>query len=335
MSASALNGRVAIVAGATRGAGRGIARGLAEAGAVVYCTGRSVTGQPSPYQRTETIDETAGMIAAAGGTAIPVRVDHTVESEVEALFARVRREQERVDVVVDSVAGEDPSLGQWGNFWDVNIGPGELALRQGLISHIITAKHAAKAMMPARRGLIVQVTESDVLGGGGNPFAQAVKTALKVMALNMAAELRPHDVAAVAVTPGYLRSESMLAGYGVTEATWREAGNKDSNFLVSESPLYLGRGVAALAADPNRIESTGHLLSSWELARRYGVADYDGRRPDWGSHAIDWSGHPDSLVEIFRTGWSIQLAWLRALTERVEGYVAKLPPVTAGQPGRS
>jgi NAD(P)-dependent dehydrogenase (short-subunit alcohol dehydrogenase family) len=328
-SRAPLAGRVAIVAGATRGAGRGIARGLAEAGAIVYCTGRSVKGQPSPYKRKETIDQTAELIAAAGGTAIPVRVDHTVESEVEALFARVLRERKRVDVVVDSVAGEDPSMRQWGHFWDVNIAPGELALRQGLISHIITAKHAARAMMPRRSGLIVEVTENDVLGGGGNPFSQAVKTSLKLMAGTMGVELRPHDVAAVAVTPGYLRSESMLEGYGVTEATWREAGKKDPNFLESESPLYLGRGVAALAADPDVLAHTGGLLSSWELARRYGVTDYDGRRPDWGSHAIDWSGHPAAFVEMFRTGWTMQVEWLRALTQRTENYLAKLPAAKA------
>jgi NAD(P)-dependent dehydrogenase (short-subunit alcohol dehydrogenase family) len=328
MPAPNLKGHVAIVAGATRGAGRGIARGLAGAGAVVYCTGRSVTGQPSPYQRPETIDETAAMIAAVGGTAIPVRIDHTVESEVEALFARVMRDHGRVDVLVDSVAGEDPSMRQWGHFWDADVSSAELQLRQGFISHVLTAKHAAKAMMPARRGLIVEVTENDVMGGGGNPFAQVVKTGLKTMALNMAAELRGHDVAAVAVTPGFLRSEAMLEGFGVTEADWRDAGKRDVNFLESESPLYLGRGVAALAADPEVLKYSGGLLSSWALARRYGVTDYDGRVPDWGSHTIDWSGHPSWMVEMFRTGWTMQRDWLRGLTERVEGYIAKLPAVT-------
>lgn len=324
-----LTGRVAIVAGATRGAGRGIARGLAEAGALVYCTGRSVKGQPSAYQRPETIDETVEMIATEGGTALPVRVDHTVESEVEALFERVMREHGRVDVVVDSVAGEDPLMGQWGNFWEVDVTCGDAVFRQGLISHVLTAKHAAKAMMPARRGLIVEVTENDVLGGGGNPFSQAVKMGLKTMALNMATELRPHDVAAVAVTPGYLRSESMLEGYGVTEATWREAGKQDLNFLESESPLYLGRGVSALAADPNVLEHSGQLLSSWGLARHYAVTDYDGRRPDWGAHAIDWSGMPPSLLEYFQIGWRMQRKWLGTLSERTERYIEKLPAANA------
>jgi NAD(P)-dependent dehydrogenase (short-subunit alcohol dehydrogenase family) len=330
MAAPDLSGRVAIVAGATRGAGRGIARGLGEVGAVVYCTGRSVTGQPSPYRRPETIDETAEMIAAGGGTAIPVRVDHTVEAEVEALFARVMREHGRVDILVDSVAGEDPSMRQWGHLWDTDISTGDLQLRQGFISHVLTAKHAAKVMMPARRGLIVEVTENDVMGGGGNPFSQLVKGGLKGLALTMAVELRGHDIAAVAVTPGFLRSEAMLEGFGVTEANWRDAGTRDSNFLESESPLYLGRGVAALAADPELLKRSGDLLSSWALARRYGVTDYDGRRPDWGAHTIDWSGHPAEMVDMFRTGWAMQRDWLRALTERVEGYIAKLPAENSG-----
>jgi len=311
-----LTGRVAIVAGATRGAGRGIARGLAEAGAIVYCTGRSVKGQPSAYERLETIDETVEMIAAEGGMAVPVRVDHTVESEVEALFQRVMREHGRVDVVVDSVAGEDPVMQQWGHFWEVDVTRGDAVFRQGLISHVLTAKHAARAMMPARRGLIVEVTENDVLGGGGNPFSQVVKIGLKTMALNMATELRPHDVAAVAVTPGYLRSESMLEGYGVTETTWREAGRQDSNFLESESPLYLGRGVSALAADPNVLERSGQLLSSWELARHYGVTDYDGRRPDWAPTRLTGRECPRRSSSTFRSaGGCSGSGWGRCWSE--------------------
>ena len=154
-----LAGRVAVVAGATRGAGRGIARALGEAGAIVYCTGRSVRGKPSPYKRPETIDETAEMINAAGGMGIPVRVDHTVESEVEALFGRVQREHGRLDVVVDSVAGEDPINSAYGWFWDADLTNAAKGLENALVSHFITAKHAAKTMMPARRGLIVEVTE--------------------------------------------------------------------------------------------------------------------------------------------------------------------------------
>ena len=203
-----LKGRVALVAGATRGAGRGTARALAEAGATVYCTGRSVTGRPSPYGRPETIDETAAMIEDAGGAAIALRVDHTNEGEVRALFERITRAHKRIDIVVDSVAGEDPLMGLYGSLWEADMKNAEAVFRQGLTSRIITAKHAALAMLPAKRGLIVEVTENDMMGGGGNPMAQAVKMAQKVLPLFWAAELAPHGVTVLAVTPGFLRSES-------------------------------------------------------------------------------------------------------------------------------
>ena len=163
-----LTGRVALVAGATRGAGRGIARALGEAGAMVYCTGRSVKGKPSPYGRPETIDDTAAMIKAAGGTAIALRVDHTNESDVRALFRRIMRAHKRIDVVVDSVAGEDPLMGVYGFLWQADLKSADAIFRQGLTSRIMTAKYAALAMMPAKRGLIVEVTENDMIGGGGN-----------------------------------------------------------------------------------------------------------------------------------------------------------------------
>ena len=320
-----MSGQVAVVAGATRGAGRGIARALAEAGAVVYCTGRSVRGSPSPYKRPETIEETAEMIAAAGGTAVPVRVDHTVESEVQALFARVDREQGRLDVLVSSLAGEDPMMHQWCSFWNADLGNGEAIFRQGILSHIITAKHAAAMMIRARRGLIVEVTENDLLSAGGNPLTQTVKLALKGLVLNMAPELRPYDVAAVAITPGFLRSESMLEHHGVGEGNWRDAGRQDPNFLESESPLFVGRAVAAIASDPHVLARTGQLLSSWELAREYGFSDYDGRRPDWGALQIDWSPLPPALVEIFATGTRVQIEWLETLAARTRAFAAKLP----------
>lgn len=320
-----LTGRVALVAGATRGAGRGIACALGEAGATVYCTGRSVRGNPSPYGRPETIDDTADMIVSAGGTAIPVRVDHTVESEVEALLARIDREQRKLDVLVNCIAGEDPMMHEWGNFWTTGTANGEAIFRQCVLSHIITAKHAARLMIRARRGLIVEVTESDILSAGGNPLTQTVKLALKGLALNMAGELRSHGVAAVAITPGFLRSESMLERLGVTEDNWRDAGKKDPNFLESESPLFVGRAVAALAADPAILEKTGSLCSSWELAREYGFVDRDGRRPDWGALAIDWGPLPPSLVELFRTSWRLQQDWLATVLERTKQIAAKLP----------
>src|SRR5262249_24532901 len=178
-----LGGAVALVAGATRGAGRGIARALGEGGALVYCTGRSVRGNPSPYRRPETIEETAEMIIQAGGRAIAVRVDHTVEAEVEDLFARIHREHGRVDVLVNSIAGEDPMLLRLGWFGKADLTNGEAGFRQALLSNMITAKHAARLMVQRRSGLIVEVTESDVLMAGGNPVTQAVKLSLKALVL--------------------------------------------------------------------------------------------------------------------------------------------------------
>jgi NAD(P)-dependent dehydrogenase (short-subunit alcohol dehydrogenase family) len=323
-TATPLTGRVALVAGATRGAGRGIARALADAGATVYCTGRSVKGKPSPYRRPETIDETAAMITNAGGKAVAVRVDHTNETEVKALFRRIRRAHRRIDIVVDSVAGEDPLMGTYGFLWQADLSTADAIFRQGLTSRIITAKHAALAMMPAKRGLIVEVTEADMIGGGGNPMAQAVKTAQKVLPLLWAAELAPHGIATLAVTPGFLRSESMLQHLGVTEDNWREAGKKDSNFLQSESPLFVGRAIAALAADPKVQARSGMLFGSWELGRNYGLSDYDGRRPDWGRHKIDFSVLPPTWIDLFRTGADLEIKWLTTLAARTRRFRAKI-----------
>jgi NAD(P)-dependent dehydrogenase (short-subunit alcohol dehydrogenase family) len=320
-----LTRRVALVAGATRGAGRGIARALAEAGATVYCTGRSVTGKPSAYARPETITETAALIKRAGGTAIAVRVDHTIEREVAALFKRILRTHQRLDIVVDSVAGEEPLMKKYGSLWETDLTNADAIFRQALTSRIITAKHAALAMMPAKRGLIVDVTENDMIGGGANPMAHAVKVAQKVLPLSWAAELAPHRIAVVALTPGFLRSETVLEHFGVTEETWRDAGKKDPNFLVSESPFYIGRAIVALAADPKVHERTGMLLSSWELARDYGFTDYDGRRPDWGRHKIDFSTLPPAWIDWFRTGTSLEIKWLTTLATRARRFRTKIP----------
>jgi NAD(P)-dependent dehydrogenase (short-subunit alcohol dehydrogenase family) len=320
-----LAGRVALVAGATRGAGRGIARALGEAGATVYCTGRSIKGKLSPYGRPETIDETAAMIQAAGGAAVALRVDHTNEKEVKALFRRILRAHSRIDVVVDSVAGEDPLMGVYGLLWQADLKTADAIFRQGLTSRIITAKHAALAMLPAKRGLIIEVTEADMIGGGGNPMAQAVKMAQKVLPLLWAAELAPHRITVMSITPGFLRSESMLQHFGVTEDNWREAGTTDSNFLESESPLFVGRAIAALAADPHVRDRTGMLFGSWELGRDYGLTDYDGRRPDWGRHPIDFSTLPPAWIDLFRTGTDLEIKWLTTLAARTKKFRAKIP----------
>jgi NAD(P)-dependent dehydrogenase (short-subunit alcohol dehydrogenase family) len=180
-------------------------------------------------------------------------------------------------------------------------------------------------MMPAKRGLIVEVTENDIIGGGANPIAHAVKTAQKVLPLQWATELAAHGITVLALTPGFLRSETVLEHFGVTEETWREAGPKDPNFLVSESPLFVGRAIAALAADPQVRQRTGLLLSSWELAREYGFTDYDGRRPDWGRHTIDFSVLPPDWIELFRTGTDLEIRWLTTLAARARKFRAKVP----------
>jgi len=319
-----LSGAVAVVAGATRGAGRGIARALGEAGATVYCTGRSVRGTPSPYNRPETIEETAELITSAGGTAVAVRVDHTVEKDVQALFQRVEKEHGRLDVLVNSVAGEDPMMAQWASFWTTDLNNGDAILRQALLSHVITAKHAAPLMMKKHRGLIVEVTENDLLLAGGNVLTQIVKFSQKALATIWAAELRKHGVAAIAITPGFLRSESMLDHFGVTEENWRDAGKKDKNFLESESPLFVGRAVAALAQDPKVLDRSGQLLSSWELGRHYRFTDFDGRRPDWGALDVDYSQLPSSLLAEIMDAVQVQTEWLKVLSKRTDRYRASL-----------
>ena len=324
-SERALAGQVAVVAGATRGAGRGIARALGEAGAIVYCTGRSVAGNPSPYGRPETIEQTAQMIQTSGGAAIAVRVDHTLEPEVEALFERVDAEQGRLDVLVNCIAGEDPLMAQWASFWETKLSNGAAVFKQCLLSHLITAKHAALHMIRAKRGLIVEVTEGDMLATGANPMAQSVKSALRGFVLGMAAEIEEHGVAALAITPGFLRSESMLEHFGATEETWREGGRKDSNFLESESPLFVGRAIAAIAADPEVLARSGELVSSWQCGREYGLNDYDGRRPDWGSLAVDFSTLPPPVMKVLRTITEMQLRWLETVSRRTHEWYAKFP----------
>jgi len=283
-----LEGRVAVVAGATRGAGRGIAVALGEQGATVYCTGRSVRGHlASGADRPETIEETAERVTAAGGTGIPVRVDHTVEDEVRELFTRVRRDHGHLDVLVNDVWGGD-ALTEWGKtFWQVTVSNGRKMLDQAVWSHIVTSHYGAPLMFDRGdrgTGLIVEITDGDAYGYRGNIFYDLVKSSVIRLAFIQARELRKQDVAAVAVTPGFLRSEMMLKHFGVTEETWREGAKKDPNFIASETPLYVGRAVAALAADPNVKSKSGKVFASWTLAHEYGFTDADGSRPDWGTH---------------------------------------------------
>ncbi len=283
MSSRPLRDHVAVVAGATRGAGRGIARMLGAAGATVYCTGRSVRGRPTTPGRPETLEETAELVAAEGGRGIAVRTDHTIEKEVEQLFARVRAEAGRLDVLVNDIWGGD-ALTEWGTpFWELSTAKGQQLLQRAVHSHIITSRHGAPLMVERNAGLIVEVTDGDTLGYRGNLFYDLAKNAVIRLAYAMAADLHAHRVTALAITPGFLRSEAVLATLGVTEANWREAIEKDEYFAESETPCLVGRAIAALAADPNVAAKSGGLFSSWALAKEYGFTDVDGRQPDWSS----------------------------------------------------
>ena len=283
MSNQPLRDRVAVVAGATRGAGRGIARMLGAAGATVYCTGRSVRGRPATAGRPETIEETAEMVTAAGGRGIAVRTDHTVEDEVERLFARIRNERNRLDVLVNDIWGGD-ALTEWGSpFWKLSTTQGLELLERAVHSHIITSRRAAPLMVERNAGLIVEVTDGDTFGYRGNLFYDLAKNAVVRLAYAMAADLHAHRVTALAITPGFLRSEAVLDSLGVSEANWRDAVEKDPYFAESETPCFVGRAIAALAADPDVAKKRGGLFSSWALAKEYGFTDLDGRRPDWST----------------------------------------------------
>lgn len=288
---SILGGKVAVVAGATRGAGRGIACMLGEAGATVYCTGRSIRGKlASGKKRPETIEETAEMVAARGGVGIYAQVDHTVEDQVKALFKRVKKEQGRLDILVNDVWGGD-ELTEFGKtFWNVSLQKGRVMLERAVFSHIITSHYAAPLLMETGQGLIVEITDGDFFGYRGNIFYDLVKTSVIRLAFAMARELRKRNITSVALTPGFLRSEAMLDHFGVTEENWQEGAKKEPNFIASETPFYVGRAVAALAADPQVSKKSGRVFSSWGLALEYGFTDIDGRQPDWRKHFEDTYG---------------------------------------------
>jgi NAD(P)-dependent dehydrogenase (short-subunit alcohol dehydrogenase family) len=280
-----LTGKVALVAGGTRGGGRGIAVELGAAGAIVYVTGRSSACGRSELDRPETIEETAGQITAAGGVGIPVRTDHSHPQQVRALTDRIAREQDgRLDILVNSVWGGDPVTDWEHPLWEQDLDTGLRLLRQAVETHVITSRFALPLMVARNSGLVVEVTDGNTGRYRGSFFYDLAKSAVIRLAVAQAAELKPHDVAAVAITPGFLRSEAVLEHFGVTEANWREGAAKDPNFAHSESPAYLGRAVAALAADPGIMAKTGQALATWSLYQEYGFTDVDGGQPDFAAH---------------------------------------------------
>ena len=293
--AKPLAGKIALVAGATRGAGRGIATTLGEAGATVVCTGRSTRGNPATAGRPETIEETAELVTAAGGVGVAIRVDHTIADEVRALFERVERDFNRLDILVNDIWGGD-ELTEWGRpFWKLDPAKGLRMQELAVQTHILTARFGAPLMVRQKSGLIVEITDGMHLDYRGNLFYDLAKISAIRIAYAMAVELRRHNVVALALTPGFLRSEAMLDGFGVTEANWRDAAAKNPDFAESETPAYVGRAVVALATDPNVAVKAGKVCSSWTLAREYGFHDADGRQPDWGAYfATDGGWHSRS-----------------------------------------
>jgi NAD(P)-dependent dehydrogenase (short-subunit alcohol dehydrogenase family) len=279
-----LPGGVALVAGGTRGAGRGIAVELGAAGATVYVAGRTTRDQPSEYARPETIEETAELVSAAGGTGIAVQVDHLVADEVKALVARIRAEQGRLDVLVNDLWGGE-NLKQWNTpVWKHDLQNGLRMLSLGVHTHLITAHFALPLLIERPGGLLVEVTDgTDEYNAEHyriNPFYDLAKVSVTRMAWAHAKDLAPHGATSVSITPGWLRSEMMLEAFGVREENWRDATARVPHFAISESPRFVGRAVAALAADPDRARWNGQSLSSGDLAKVYGFTDLDGSRPD-------------------------------------------------------
>ena len=330
-----LHGKIALVAGATRGAGRGIAIALGEAGATVYCTGRSSRRNRqkrshAPGER-ETIEETADLVTAAGGHGIPFRVDHEVPSEVKKLAAIIKRRHNGLDILVNDVWGGD-ALTEWSKpFWSVNLENGLRMLKQAIHSHIITAHYGAPLMLEREKpgrlkagtkkdrsgGIIFEITDGDAFYYRGNLFYDLVKISVIRLAFAMSRELRKRNIAAVALTPGFLRSERVLEHFKVSEANWKDAGKKKnadknsadqndapSDFMVSESPRYIGRAVVALATDPNVMNKTGRVFSSWVLAREYGFTDVDGTQPHWGNYARKKYGKYKICDDKFYSYWT-------------------------------
>jgi NAD(P)-dependent dehydrogenase (short-subunit alcohol dehydrogenase family) len=289
--AQPLAGQVALVAGGTRGAGRGIAVELGAAGATVYVTGRSTRAGRSDMGRPETIEETAELVTARGGTGIAVRCDHSVPDEVRALVERIAAEQDgRLDVLVNDIWGGD-ELMDFTPLWKHDLDDGLTLLRRAVETHIITSHFALPLMVGRGRGLVVEITDGDEAtiaqfpdGYRGALFYDLAKHSVIRLARAQGAELRRHGVAAVALTPGFLRSEGVLDHFGVTEATWRDAIAQDEHFAFSETPAFIGRAVVALAADPEIMARTCGSYATWDLAREYGFTDADGSRPDWGTH---------------------------------------------------
>ena len=288
-----LRGKVAVVAGATRGAGRGIAAALGEAGATVVCTGRTTRTQRSEYNRPETIEETADLVTQLGGTAIAVPLDHLDSTQVSALADRIRRQFGHIDMLVNDIWGAEKLKGgppDWNKpIWQHDLDVGFRILRLAIDTHLVTAHHLLPLLITKAGGLLVEVTDGTVEYNASHyrisAFYDLAKVSVSRLAFSLGHELTAFGGSATAITPGWLRSEMMLETFGVTEANWRDAiqGGRPSapeDFSLSESPRYVGRAVAALASDPHRVRWNQQTVTSGQLAREYGFTDLDGSRPE-------------------------------------------------------
>ncbi|UIX28841.1 SDR family oxidoreductase [Streptomyces sp. GQFP] len=286
-----LTGKVALVAGATRGAGRGIAVELGAAGATVYVTGRSTRQQRSEYDRPETIEDTADLVTAAGGHGIAVPTDHLDPAQVKALVERIAEEQNRLDVLVNDIWGGE-NLFEWESpVWEHDLDNGLRLLRLAVETHAITSHHALPLLLRNPGGLVVEMTDGTTEYNRDNYrlsfFYDLAKSSVLRMGFALGHELGPRGATAVALTPGWLRSEMMLEHFGVGEENWRDALERIPHFAISETPRFVGRAVTALAADPDVARWNGQSLSSGQLAQVYGFTDLDGSRPDAWRYMVE------------------------------------------------
>jgi NAD(P)-dependent dehydrogenase (short-subunit alcohol dehydrogenase family) len=286
-----LSGKIALVAGGTRGAGRGIATELGAAGATVYVTGRSTRRARSEIDRPETIEETAELVTAAGGRGIAVEVDHLEADRVEALIGRIDAEQGRLDVLVNNIWGGEQLFGWNEKLWEHSLDKGLRILRLAVETHLVTSHFALPLLIRRPGGLVVEVADGTTEYNAANyrisMFYDLAKTSVNRLAFGQSEELAPYGATAVSLTPGWLRSETMLDVFGVTETNWRDALTAQPHFAISESPAFVGRAVAALAADPDVARWNGQSLSSGQLAGVYGFTDVDGSRPDAWRYMVE------------------------------------------------